>query len=148
MLRIEKNVLRNQKRKIVDMCNKRGVGLKSVQGSLGVLLNELLDTIPMIRTAAIVSIEGLPIVSALPQDVEESQIAVITSTILSLAERVMNEMHSGDLEHLLVHCSDQYFIVFTTGQYAVLTISAPTNVNLGLIFLECGRFCEKISKLI
>ena len=47
------------------MSETRGDTLESV-------LNELQGSIPEIEAAAIVSVEGLPIVSALPTDVDEA----------------------------------------------------------------------------
>lgn len=132
----------------INKGDKKDFGFISTLDSVGMLLNELLITIPGVKAAAIVSMEGHPIVSALPRDVDEFKIAALTATILSLAERAINEMNTGDLEQLCIQGSILNFIVLTAGKSAVLTVTTIKNVNLGLIFLECRRICEKISKLI
>ncbi|MEJ2251934.1 MAG: roadblock/LC7 domain-containing protein [Candidatus Lokiarchaeota archaeon] len=40
--------------------------------------------IPEVKSAAIVSVEGLPIASALPQDIDETRVSAMTAAILSL----------------------------------------------------------------
>ncbi|MHA1804927.1 MAG: roadblock/LC7 domain-containing protein [Promethearchaeota archaeon] len=112
------------------------------------ILKNLSTGIPEIISAAIVSVEGLPIASALPNDVDETRIAAMTAALLSLAERAVHEMKKGEFEQLLVKGSDGYLLVLAAGMNAVLTVSTTSDVKLGLIFLDCRRTCEKIAKLI
>lgn len=116
--------------------------------SLEEILKNLSTGIPEIISAAIVSVEGLPIASALPSDVDETRIAAMTAALLSLAERAVHEMKKGDFDQLLVKGSDGYLLVLAAGMNAVLTVSTTSDVKLGLIFLDCRRTCEKIARLI
>lgn len=112
------------------------------------ILKKLLSAIPEVRAAAIVSAEGLPIASALPEGVDETRIAAMTAALLSLAERAVIEMDKGIFDQLYVKGSEGYLLVLGAGQNAVLTVSTTKDVRLGLIFLDCKRTCEKIAKLI
>jgi len=112
------------------------------------ILKKLLGAIPEVKAAAIVSAEGLPIASALPQGVDETRIAAMTAALLSLAERSVIEMEKGEFDQLYVKGSDGYLLVLQAGPNAVLTVSTTKDVRLGLIFLDCKRTCEKIAKLI
>ncbi|MHA2280986.1 MAG: roadblock/LC7 domain-containing protein [Promethearchaeota archaeon] len=112
------------------------------------ILSKLLNAIPEVRAAAIVSAEGLPIASALPQGVDETRIAAMTAALLSLAERAVIEMDKGEFDQLYVKGSEGYLLVLGAGPNAVLTVSTTKDVRLGLIFLDCKRTCEKIAKLI
>jgi len=112
------------------------------------ILKKLLSAIPEVKAAAIVSAEGLPIASALPQGVDETRIAAMTAALLSLAERSVIEMDKGEFDQLYVKGSDGYLLVLQAGPNAVLTVSTTKDVRLGLIFLDCKRACEKIAKLI
>jgi predicted regulator of Ras-like GTPase activity (Roadblock/LC7/MglB family) len=116
--------------------------------SLDDILKKLLAAIPEVKAAAIVSAEGLPIASALPQGVDETRIAAMTAALLSLAERSVIEMEKGEFDQLYVKGSDGYLLVLQAGPNAVLTVSTTKDVRLGLIFLDCKRTCEKIAKLI
>jgi predicted regulator of Ras-like GTPase activity (Roadblock/LC7/MglB family) len=123
-------------------------GTEDAQRSLELLLKELLNVVPGVKAAAIISVEGLPVISALPGDMDDGKVAATTSTLLSLAERAINEMNVGDLEQLSIQGSISNLIVMASGQKNVLTILTEKNVNLGLVYFECGRICEKISKIM
>lgn len=112
------------------------------------ILKKLLSAIPEVKEAAIVSAEGLPIASALPQGRDETRIAAMTAALLSLSERAVIEMEKGEFEQLYVKGNDGYLLVMQAGPNAVLTVSTTKDVRLGLIFLDCKRTCEKIAKLI
>ncbi len=122
--------------------------MESTPESLDTILKKLLAAIPEVKAAAIVSVEGLPIASALPQGVDETRIAAMTAALLSLAERAALEMNKGEFEQVYVKGSTGYLLVLSAGQNAVLTVSTTKDVRLGLIFLDCKRTCEKIAKLI
>ncbi|MFX0073377.1 MAG: roadblock/LC7 domain-containing protein [Candidatus Hermodarchaeota archaeon] len=122
--------------------------MESTPDTLDEILKKLLTAIPEVKAAAIVSVEGLPIASALPQGVDETRIAAMTAALLSLAERAALEMNKGDFEQVYVKGSSGYLLVLSAGQNAVLTVSTTSDVRLGLIFLDCKRTCEKIAKLI
>jgi len=122
--------------------------MESAPETLDDILKKLLAAIPEVRAAAIVSVEGLPIASALPQGVDETRIAAMTAALLSLAERAVIEMDKGEFIQLFVKGTDGYLLVLSAGMNAVLTVSTTKDVRLGLIFLDCKRTCEKISKLL
>ena len=116
--------------------------------SLDDLLKKLLGAIPEVKAAAIVSAEGLPIASALPQGVDETRIAAMTAALLSLSERAIIEMGKGDFDQLYVKGSDGYLLILQAGPNAVLTVSTSSEVRLSLILLDCRRTYEKIAQLI
>ncbi|MFO8019183.1 MAG: roadblock/LC7 domain-containing protein [Promethearchaeia archaeon] len=120
----------------------------STPETLDDILKKLLASIPEVKSAAVVSVEGLPIASVLPQGVDETRIAAMTAAILSLGERAAMEMNKGDLQQIYVKGSNGYLLVLEAGKNAVLTVSTTSDVRLGLIFLDCKRTCQKIEKLI
>ncbi len=122
--------------------------MESTTENLDDILKKLLAAIPEVKSAAIVSAEGLPIASALPQGVDETRIAAMTAALLSLAERAVIEMEKGEFDQLYIKGNDGYLLVMQAGPNAVLTVSTTKDVRLGLIFLDCKRTCEKIAKLI
>ena len=112
------------------------------------ILRNLLASIPEVQSAAIVSVEGLPIASALPSDADETRIAAMTAAILSLGERAAQELGKGTLELVFVRGINGFIITMSAGANAVLTISTTREIKLGLVFLDTKRTCDKISKLV
>jgi len=105
-----------------------------VDDNLDDFLKKLLGATPGVKSAAIVSAEGLPIVSALPQGVDETKIAGMTGALLSLSERAIIEMGRGDFDQLYIKGSKGYLLVMQVGPKAVLLVSTTKNAKIG--FLE------------
>jgi len=109
-------------------------------------LDRLLGAIPEVTSVLIVSTEGLPIAYALPQDTDETRIAAMTSALLSLSERAIIEMGKGDFDQLYIKGSEGYLLVMQAGPGAVMAVSTTKDVRLGLVLLDCRRFCEKLER--
>ena len=112
------------------------------------VLNELQGSIPEIEACAIVSVEGLPIVSALPTDVDEAKVAAMTAAMLTLGEKAAIELGKGTLEQVNVKGIDGWLLVVAAGLNACLTVSTTANAKLGLIFLDMKRAADKIAAMI
>lgn len=113
-----------------------------------VLLENLIDSIPEVKAAALVSTEGEVLASAMPQDVEETTIAVMIAALLSLAESAINLIKHGEFEQLFIRGNDGYLLVLPAGPNGVLSVSTTKDVRLGLIYLDCMKVSEQIAKLI
>lgn len=124
-----------------DMDNSRTVRmverLRQLQGSA-------LD----VEASAVVSVDGLVMASALPDEVEEDRVSAMSAAMLSLGERISKELERGDLDEVYVHGDRGYILLMSAGQDAVLTLLAREKARLGLVLLEMRRAAEDIRKLI
>lgn len=111
-------------------------------------LKDLQSSTPDIEASALVSVDGLMIASALPQDVEEDRVAAMSAAMLSLGERTANELARGELEQVYVKGTNGYILLMAVGEAAVLTGLARQNAKLGLIFLDMKRTAEAAAKII
>jgi len=112
------------------------------------LLFNLIDTVPEIKAAILVSVEGEVLSSALPQDVDEMTLAVMTAALLSLAESAITMIKSGEFEQLFIRGRDGTLLVLPTGPNGVLSISTIKDIKLELIYPDCYQVSEQIAKLI
>ena len=106
----------------------------STPDSLDNLLKKLLVAIPEVEAAAIVSAEGLPIVSALSHEVDETKIAAITAALCSLAKKAISEIQRGDFEQLYIRKSDEYLLIRQISPDTILIVSAVKDIQLGRFF--------------
>jgi predicted regulator of Ras-like GTPase activity (Roadblock/LC7/MglB family) len=111
-------------------------------------LRELQASSPGIDASAIISVDGLTIASALPQDVEEDRVAAMSAAMLSLGERIAVELGRGDLEQVYIRGSNGFVILMSVGLNAVLTVLARQNARLGLLFLDMSRAAEDLEPLL
>jgi predicted regulator of Ras-like GTPase activity (Roadblock/LC7/MglB family) len=111
-------------------------------------LRDLQASSPDIEASAIVSVDGLTIASALPQGVEEDRVSAMSAAMLSLGERIANELGRGSLEQVYIKGVSGYVVLMSVGEEAVLTALAREQAKLGLIFLDMRRAAEDLRKLI
>ncbi|MFX0167674.1 MAG: roadblock/LC7 domain-containing protein [Candidatus Hodarchaeota archaeon] len=116
--------------------------------NLDSILAKFIDTVPEVKAATLVSVEGELLASDFPQDVDENTIAVMTAALLSLAESAITLIKNGEFEQLFIRGKDGYLLVLPAGPNAVLSVSTTRDVRLGLIYLDCMRISEQIAKLI
>ncbi len=111
-------------------------------------LRELQASSPDVEASAIVSVDGLPIATALPQEVEEDRVSAMSAAMLSLGERIANELGRGALEQVYIKGQNGYVLLMSVGEEAVLTVMARKEAKLGLILLDMRRATEDLISLI
>ncbi len=103
---------------------------------------------PDIEASAVVSVDGLIMASALQQGVEEDRVSAMSAAMLSLGERISNELGRKGLEQVYIKGSKGSIVLTSVGEEAVLTALARQEAKLGLIFLEMRRAAEDLVKLV
>ena len=111
-------------------------------------LRDLQVSSPDVEAAAIVSVDGLSMASSLPGNVEEDRVSAMSAAMLSLGERIANELGRGGLEQVYVKGEHGYVILSAIGDEAVLTVLAREQAKLGLIFLDMSRAVKELEKLV
>jgi uncharacterized protein len=111
-------------------------------------LRDLQASSPDIEASAVVSVDGLSIASALPQEVEEDRVSAMSASMLSLGERISSELGRGSLEQVYIKGEKGYVILMSVGEDAVLTALAREQAKLGLILLDMRRAAEALQKLV
>ena len=111
-------------------------------------LREMQVSSPDIEASAIVSVDGLTIASALPQEVEEDRVSAMSAAMLSLGERIATELGRGSLDQVYIKGEKGYVVLMSVGEEAVLTALAREQAKLGLIFLDMRRATDDLKKLI
>ena len=115
---------------------------------ISAILDELGSSIDEIEGCAVVSIEGLPIASALPEGIDDTKIAAMTAALLSLGERAILEVGKGTLQRVFTEGDMGFLIAINAGPNAVLTVIASQDAKLGLLFLDLRRAAERVASLI
>ncbi len=111
-------------------------------------LRELQASSMDVEAAAIISVDGLPIATSLPQGVEEDRVSAMSAAMLSLGERIAGELGRGQLDEVYVRGERGYVILRAVGQDAVLTVLARQQAKLGLLFLDMRRAAEEFSRIL
>lgn len=109
-------------------------------------LQSLQEGSPDVEASAVVSVDGLALASALPADVEEDRVAAMSAAMLSLGERISNELGRGQLDQVYIRGVNGFVILMSVGKNAVLTVLAREQTKLGLLFLDMRRTADQLAK--
>lgn len=111
-------------------------------------LRDLQASTSDIEGCAVVSVDGLIMASSLPADIEEDRVSAMSAAMLSLGERIAQELSRGELDEIYIKGSKGYVLLMAVGDEAVLTSMARANAKLGLIFLDMRRATEDLEKFV
>src|SRR5919204_2707692 len=96
-------------------------------------LRDMRSSSPDIEASAVVSVDGLILASDLPATSEEDRVSAMSAAMLSLGERISNELGRGQLDQVYIRGADGYVFLMSAGEDAVLTVLARREAKLGLV---------------
>jgi len=103
------------------------------------ILQDLVTSTSDVQGAALVSPDGLPLASTLPSGMDEERVSAMSAAMLSLGERIGNELARGLIDRLYVEGEKGYGILTSCGEEAVLLVLANKSAKQGLLMLEIKR---------
>lgn len=111
-------------------------------------LHALHASTPEIEGTAIVSPDGLSIAAVLNPPIEEDRVAAMSAAMLSLGERIAEELGRGKMEQVYIKGSKGYALLTAAGPNAVLNVMATGEVRLGLLLLELRHVVADLQALL
>lgn len=111
------------------------------------LLRSLSHRSPILG-AAIFSVEGLPFVSYFTSGVEEVAVAAMVASIQAVGEQTVNELKQGELQSIIIQGTRGTTLTVSIPQGYLLTVTAPENAKLGLIFNDAKQCAREIDKIL
>lgn len=111
-------------------------------------LRDLQATAPDIIASAVVTADGLSLASALPSDVEEERVAAMSAAMLSLGERIAQELQRGGMEEVYIRGEEGLVLLTAVGRDAVLTALSRSEAKLGLMLLEMRRAAADLERYV
>ena len=115
---------------------------------LAAALDEFLSVSPDVDAAAIVSMDGLPIASALPAGVEEDRLAAMSAALLTLGDKAAEGLGKGELAQVFVEGTRGYVMLMSAGGDAVLVAVTSKQAKVGLVLFEMRKASSDISELM
>ena len=92
-----------------------------------------------VEGAALISPDGLPLATNLPESMDEERVAAISAAMLSLAERISNELERGNVERVFVEGDLGYGILTNCGEDAVPLVLAGKAAKQGMLLLAIKK---------
>ena len=89
-----------------------------------------------VLAVALISNEGFPIYSALPQGMDETRVGAMTAALVSLGIRACKETRKGNLNILYIQGDEGKILLVDCGSDFVLTISLDDTINKEQLFTQ------------
>ncbi|MFX1385256.1 MAG: roadblock/LC7 domain-containing protein [Promethearchaeota archaeon] len=117
-------------------------------GKLTDLLRRLESVNSDVQGSSVVSVQGLPICSALARDVNDGIVSAMSAAIQSVSERAVEELSRGTLTRILIEGEDGNIILSKAGNNAILCTLTKPGASLGMVFLNIQSVSKKIAELL
>jgi len=111
------------------------------------LLKDLSHRSPILG-AAIFSVEGLPFVSHFTSGVEEVSVAAMVASIQAVGEQTVSELRQGELKAIIIQGTRGTTVTISITHGYLLTVTAPENAKLGLIFNDAKKCAREAGNLL
>lgn len=111
-------------------------------------IHGLLSQTPEIEAAAVVSFDGLPMASALPQAMDEDRVAAMSAALLSLGERAAQGLGRGELSQVYIEGDEGTVFLISADDEAVLVAVAAKGAKVGMMLYEVRRTASVIAEIL
>ena len=111
-------------------------------------LDDFLAVSGDVEAAAVVSADGLPMASALPDYVEEDRLAAMSAALLTLGERAADGLGKGELAQVFVEGAHGHVVLMAAGPDAVLVTVTTRAAKVGLVLFEMRRAAATIATIM
>ncbi len=110
------------------------------------ILSEL-NKIPGVVGSLVTGKDGLPIASAVPEDVNVDVVSAMAAAIIGTSERSTSEIGQGELEQVMIEGKNGKTLVMDVGNGVLVVLTTP-DINLGLIRLDMKRAARDLREAL
>jgi uncharacterized protein len=115
---------------------------------LAAALDEFVRSAPDVEAAAVVSFDGLPMASALPEELDEDRLGAMSAALLSLGEQAAMGLGRGLLNQIFVEGEHGFVFLMSARDQAVLTAIADRTAKIGFMLFEMRRAADRIGRAL
>ncbi|MBW3658808.1 MAG: roadblock/LC7 domain-containing protein [Actinobacteria bacterium] len=111
-------------------------------------LDDFIRSSPDVEAAAVVSFDGLPMASALPDSMEEDRVGAMSAALLSLGEQAAIGLGRGQLNQVFVEGEHGFVFLMSAKDQAVLAAVARRTAKIGFMLFEMRRAAGTIGDVL
>lgn len=115
---------------------------------INLVLKEFIRKSSHIEAAAVMTRDGMPVVTCLKRDVDPGTLSAVSASLLSLAERTLADMKKGELQQVLIQGSEGFVLMVGVGTNAVLSIVSECDSKLGMLLHEAKLSAKQIAHML
>ena len=112
------------------------------------VLSDLNDSSADITASAVISTDGLPVATLLPNGVDPDRVGAMAAALLELGKRNSRELQCDYMEKFSFKVKNGYVLLIQAGDNNVLAVTANESATLGLILLDARRAARSIIDIL
>ncbi len=101
-----------------------------------------------VQGAALVTPDGLPLAATLPGSMDDERVSAMSAAMLSLGERIGQELSRGGIDRIYVEGNQGYGILTSCGEDAVFLVLASEAAKQGILMLEIKRAVNELKTVL
>jgi len=123
------------------------IGTSPHPNELGWLLDEMVNQVPAVKHAVVLSTDGLAIAASAQLRREDSEhLAAVASGFHSLAKGAGRHFDAGTVRQTLVEFEGGYLFVVAAGGGSCLAVFSSAESDIGLIAFEMARLVRQVGE--
>jgi len=127
---------------------KRAPPTSPIRKELVEVLSELEKRDPDVLGSVIMRSDGLIVASALREDIDRDLVAAMCTSLLSVSQRVLQELNLGDIESSIIRGKNGIVMTIEVVPDVAIAALAKKDANLGLLYIELRRAADKIKNVL
>ena len=112
------------------------------------ILRDFVTDTRHVQGAVLVTLEGLPIAGRLPDTLDMARAAAMAAAVMTIGDRVGEDIQRGPVQQMLVQGSAGYSILSVCGDEALFVALTSLDIQQGLLLIEIKRIVEEISQIM
>lgn len=111
------------------------------------ILKDMNNQCREIQLSMVSTADGLTM-SAVGTVLDPDQVGAMCTELITVCNKAARELEQGELEQMILRCSEGCMFLMPAGEHAVLAIMSIPDVNLGLLVLEAQRAATLIQNTL
>lgn len=115
------------------------------------MLNKVLSGLELtgfVDASIIVSRDGLPMSSNVPENVTEESLAAIAAAMFKSSDSATVRLYMQKTDLIIIRCVEGNIVFMAAGDDAILGGMTGSDAGLGLLLAEMGSAVEKVIKIL
>lgn len=112
------------------------------------ILDEFVGSTRDVEAAAVISLDGLPMASALPEHMEEDRLGAMAAALLSLGEQAAAGLGRGALSQVFVEGAGGFVFLMSARERAVLAAITGHEAKIGFMLYQMRQAADDLGALL
>lgn len=110
-------------------------------------LKELVQSSP-ITSAAVLTIEGLPVANYMTGEENEALIAAVSAALYATGSQTAQNLNQGNIKAIIIDSENGVTVVMTVDKDNIIVVTAGEGTKLGLVFNDVKKAVRNIKKIL